>query len=312
MLYRTYRYSQWDGTQRIFDIDADALMDQLSDELLKQGDMMKALRELFRNGAMNQSGQQLTSLRDLIEQLKNRRREQLQQYNMDSVVDDLRERLEDIIRTEREGIDRRLEEARQQVSEAPSDEREQQESFYQLLEQRAQRNRERLDDLPEGVGGQIQQLMEYDFMDPDAQQKVQELEKQMTEAKQENERLSAELTPAKSSLEKAEAELTAAKEESAQANVEVADLQKQLEAATAASASVNTQLEEVRKEVADAKKALAEAKTAHEKALTDAQAAAAEAQAEVDALKTQVADLTKKLEEAKKEKEQAPSEPPQP
>ena len=175
MLYRTYRYSQWDGTQRIFDIDADALMDQLSDELLKQGDMMKALRELFRNGAMNQNGQQLTSLRDLIDQLKNKRREQLQRYNMDSVVDDLKERLADIIRTEREGIDRRLEEARQQVEEDHSEERAQQEKLLQLLEQRAQRNRERLDDLPEGVGGQIQQLMEYDFMDPEAQQRFQEL-----------------------------------------------------------------------------------------------------------------------------------------
>ena len=175
MLYRTYRYSQWDGTQRIFDIDADALMDQLSDELLKQGDMMKALRELFRNGAMDQNGQRLTSLRDLIDQLKNRRREQLQQYNMDSVVDDLKERLEDIIRTEREGIDWRLDEARRQVEEDHSEERQGQENLLKLLEQRAQRNQERLDDLPEGVGGQIQGLMEYDFMDPDAQQKFQEL-----------------------------------------------------------------------------------------------------------------------------------------
>jgi uncharacterized protein with von Willebrand factor type A (vWA) domain len=175
MLYRTYRYSHWDGTQQIFEIDADALMDQLSEELLKQGDMMKALRELFRNGARDQNGQQLTSLKDLIDQLKNRRREQLQQYNMDSVVDDLKERLEDIVRTEREGIDRRVAEAQQQVEEDHSEGRQEQESLFQLLEQRAQRNRERLDDLPDGVGGQIQQLMEYDFMDPDAQQKFQEL-----------------------------------------------------------------------------------------------------------------------------------------
>jgi len=175
MLYRTYRYSHWDGTQQIFEIDADALMDQLSEELLKQGDMMKALRELFRNGARDQNGQQLTSLKDLIDQLKNRRREQLQQYNMDSVVDDLKERLEDIVRTEREGIDSRLAEAQQQVEEDHSEGRQQQESLFQLLEQRAQRNRERLDELPDGVGGQIQQLMDYDFMDPDAQQKFQEL-----------------------------------------------------------------------------------------------------------------------------------------
>ena len=175
MLYRTFRYSQWDGSQRIFDLDADELMDRLSEEILKQGDVMRALREMFRRGLQTRDGQQMPGLRDLMEQLKNQRRQQLQQYNMDSVVDDLKERLEDIIRTEREGIQRRLDEAREQVDRADDADKSQQESLYDLLEQRAQRNREKLDALPEGVGGQIQELMEYDFMDPEAQQKFQEL-----------------------------------------------------------------------------------------------------------------------------------------
>ena len=38
---------------------------------------------------------------------------------MDSVVDDIKERLEDIVKTEREGIDRRLEQAEQQAIAAP-------------------------------------------------------------------------------------------------------------------------------------------------------------------------------------------------
>ena len=175
MLYRTYRYSQWDGTQQLFELDADALMDQLSDEVLNQGDVMRALREMFRQGFQDREGRQLPGLQDLIEQLKNRRRQQLQQYNMDSVVDDLKERLEEILKTERSGIDRRLDEGRQQVEKAEDDEKEQQEGHYQMLDQRAQRNREKLDDLPEGFGGQIKELMEYDFMDPEAQQKFQEL-----------------------------------------------------------------------------------------------------------------------------------------
>jgi len=175
MLYRTYRYSQWDGTQQIFELDADALMDQLSEEILKQGDLMRAMREMFRQGFQDREGRQMPGLRDLIEQLKNRRRQQLQQYNMDSVVDDLKEKLDDILQTERSGIDRRLEDAQQQVQSATGEDREQKGDLYKLLEQRAQRNREKLDDLPEGVGGQIQQLMEYDFMDPEAQQKFQEL-----------------------------------------------------------------------------------------------------------------------------------------
>ena len=175
LLYRSYRYSRWDGSQQIFDLDADELMDKLSDELLKDGDLMSALRELLRNGMQNREGQQLTGLRDLMEQLKNRRRQQLQQHNMDSVVDDLKERLEEILQAEREGIDRRLTEAREQVEQSPEGDRELPENLYNLLQQRADRNREKLDNLPDSLGGQIQELMEYDFIDPEAQRLFQEL-----------------------------------------------------------------------------------------------------------------------------------------
>ena len=175
LLYRSYRYSRWDGSQQIFDLDADELMDRLSDELLKDGDLQQALRELLRNGMQNREGQQLTGLRDLMEQLKNRRRQQLQQHNMDSVVDDLKERLEEILQTERDGIDRRLADAREQAAQAPESDRALSENLYNLLQQRADRNREKLDNLPEGLGGQIQELMEYDFIDPEAQRLFQEL-----------------------------------------------------------------------------------------------------------------------------------------
>ena len=175
LFYRSYRYSHWDGSQEIFNIDADELMDRLSDELLKDGDLMQALRELMRNGMQNRQGQQMPGLRELMEQLKNRRRQQLQQHNMDSVVDDLKERLEEILKTEREGIDRRLSEAGEQLAQAPEADRPLQENLNNLLQQRADRNREKLDNLPDSLGGQIQELMEYDFIDPDAQQMFQEL-----------------------------------------------------------------------------------------------------------------------------------------
>ncbi|MDA1217898.1 MAG: VWA domain-containing protein [Chloroflexi bacterium] len=175
MLFGSYRYSSWDGTQEIFDIDANEIMEQLSEELLKQGDVMRALREMFRNGVQNQDGQQLTGLKELMERLKNQRRQQLQQHNMDSVVDDLKEKLEEILKTERQGIDQRLEEAQEQVSQASDEDRSQQDSLYKLLEQRTQRNLDKLDDLPDSMSGQIQELMEYDFVSPEAQQMFQEL-----------------------------------------------------------------------------------------------------------------------------------------
>lgn len=175
MLFRTYRYSRWDGTQNIFDLGAEELMDLLSEDILNKGDVMQALRDLLRQGMQNRDGQQMPGLRQLMEQLKDRRRQQMQQHNMDSVLDDLKERLEDIINTERDGIQSRLDDARQQIENAPEDERPQQEALYNLLEQRANRNLDRLDNLPEGVGSQLKELMDYDFIDPEAQQKFQEL-----------------------------------------------------------------------------------------------------------------------------------------
>ncbi|MBM10783.1 MAG: VWA domain-containing protein [Chloroflexi bacterium] len=175
MLYRSYRYSQWDGTQRIFELDADELMDRLSDDILNQGDVMQALRDLLRQGVQDRDGQQMPGLRELMDQLKNQRRQQLQQHNMDSVVDDLKERLEDIVNTERQGIKDRLADALEQLEANHGEDRAQQESLYQLLQQRAEQHQERLDNLPEGLGAQLKELMDYDFMDPEAQQKFQEL-----------------------------------------------------------------------------------------------------------------------------------------
>ncbi|MEE3248634.1 MAG: VWA domain-containing protein, partial [Chloroflexota bacterium] len=114
-------------------------------------------------------------LRELMEQLKNKRRQQLQQHNMDSVVDDLKERLEEVVKTEREGIKRRLDEAQGQVDADDGEDKDQQQSLLDLLKKRADNNQGKLDNLPEGLGGQIQELLEYDFIDSEAQEKFQEL-----------------------------------------------------------------------------------------------------------------------------------------
>ena len=175
MPYHSYKYSLWDGTQNLLDMDAEDVMDRLSGELLAHGDMWRALRELMRRGMQDSSGRQMPGLQQLMEQLKNQRREQFQQYNMDSVMDDLKQRLDEIVQTERAGIPKRLDEARQAMEDAEGPERRQYESLYQILEQRAQRNQEKLDALPQSVGGAITELMDYDFMDPEAQQMFQEL-----------------------------------------------------------------------------------------------------------------------------------------
>ncbi|MBM3926516.1 MAG: VWA domain-containing protein [SAR202 cluster bacterium] len=175
MINRGYRYCRWDGTQNVFDIDADELMERMSDELMQHGDVMKALREMFRRGMQNPQGQRMKGLQEMMEQLKNQRQQQLQRFNMDSVVEDLKKRLEDVVNTERQGIEKRVEEGQKQVEDAEGTDRAQKEALNKMLQQRAQRNKEKLDGLPESMGGAIKELMEYDFMDPEAQRKFQEL-----------------------------------------------------------------------------------------------------------------------------------------
>ena len=175
MFYRTYTYARWDGTQSVFDMDAEELMDHLSKKLLDHGDIRKALRDLLLHGLHDRQGQQMPGVKELLEQLKGQRREQLQQHNMDSVMEDINERLTEIIKAEREGIQRRLADARREVSDEEGPERIEKEALNKLLEQRAQKNIEKLDNLPESTAGSIRNLMDYDFMDPDAQGMFQEL-----------------------------------------------------------------------------------------------------------------------------------------
>src|SRR2546421_1561305 len=47
---RGFRYSRWDGTQTGFDLDADALLEEMSDDLLYHGDLNAALRRLMQQG----------------------------------------------------------------------------------------------------------------------------------------------------------------------------------------------------------------------------------------------------------------------
>ena len=78
-----YRYSQWDGTQQVFEPSEEDIMGEMADDLMSHGDLRRSLRNLFQRGMQDQSGQRMQGLRDMLEQLKNRRQERLQHYNLD-------------------------------------------------------------------------------------------------------------------------------------------------------------------------------------------------------------------------------------
>jgi uncharacterized protein with von Willebrand factor type A (vWA) domain len=165
-------YSRWDGSQRLDDLDADQILDAMSDDLLSNGDPWSALRRLFQRGARNPDGPHLPGLQDLLNRLRRRRQQELDRYDLSSVLDDIKKKLDDILKTEREGIDRRVSEARERAGrgEAP-------ETFRQGMEQAAAEHRQRLDEMPETPAGRIQSLQGYEFMDPDAHRKFWELMK---------------------------------------------------------------------------------------------------------------------------------------
>src|SRR6476620_9548727 len=108
-----FRYSAWDGSQVGFDLDADALLSEMADELLYHGDLNAALRRLLQQGFRDRNGEQLMGMREMLERLRQRRREELESRNLGGVVDDIQRQLDDILEQERAGIERRLADARE-------------------------------------------------------------------------------------------------------------------------------------------------------------------------------------------------------
>ena len=68
-----FTYSRWDGTQQGFDLDADALLGEITDDLLYHGDVNAALRRLMQEGMNDRDGRRIEGMRDLMRRLRDRR-----------------------------------------------------------------------------------------------------------------------------------------------------------------------------------------------------------------------------------------------
>ena len=215
-----FRYSMWDGTQEVPPLEANEVLDNLTDDLMNFGDLQHALKNLMQRGMRSPMGDRTQGLRDLLQQLRQQRREQLDKFNLNSIFDDLKKKVDEILNIENTTLDRRLDEvsgpkpqdgaqpqgqqepgqqgqqqqgrqeqggeagegqqqpAGQQPSETPSE-------FADMLRNIANKKKDFLGKLPEDVAGQVKQLQNYEFMDPEAQEKFNELmaslKKAMTE-----------------------------------------------------------------------------------------------------------------------------------
>src|SRR5215207_4586777 len=107
------RYSRWDGTQQIGPLSADDLMRAMSEDLMQDGDVNRPMQRLFRWGFQRPDGQDVPGLQGLMQRLRDRRQEQLERYDLQSMLSDIADRIEQIVATERQGIAKRLDEAQQ-------------------------------------------------------------------------------------------------------------------------------------------------------------------------------------------------------
>ena len=139
------------------DLDADALLQAMGDELIEHGDPNAALRRILHDG-LEVDGERLQGLREMLERLRQQRREMLEQHDLGGVYDEIRDALGEVMETERGSLDG-LEEVGDDV-----------------VAESTRRRREQLDLIGhENLAGQVSGLTDYDFTSTEAAERFEEL-----------------------------------------------------------------------------------------------------------------------------------------
>ena len=164
-----FRYSRWDGTQVGFELDADDVFSEMTDDLLYHGDLNAALRRMLQSGFDDRNGERIQGIREMLEKLRRKRRDELERHDLGGVYDDIAQELRDVVETEREAMQELAQEARS------SGDQRRQEITDEVV---AERNL-RLDMLPPDLAGQVRELQEYEFTSTEAREKFELLVDQL-------------------------------------------------------------------------------------------------------------------------------------
>ncbi|MFP6824131.1 MAG: hypothetical protein VB915_10015 [Pseudomonadales bacterium] len=166
-----FRYGSWDGSQQA-PLSADDVLGAIAEDLMEYGDLKWAMRNLLSRGMTMPDGGYIHGLRDMLKQLREQKRERLQQFDLSSVMQDIEQKLAEILSMEQKTIDEWLD----QDSETFAND---------VLRKIAERSQETLDELPDDSAGRMKALEKYEFLNPDAQRKyldlLNELRKAMTQ-----------------------------------------------------------------------------------------------------------------------------------
>jgi uncharacterized protein with von Willebrand factor type A (vWA) domain len=180
-LARQARYSRWDGTQSIADLEADEIVDALAEDVMAEGDIGEALRRLIERGwhGSDPTRQDMAGLNDLLDRLQRRRDELLDRYQLGDVLGDIRAELDEIVAEERTGIERRLDTASERDETAGEGGPPDDPALRDMLRDVAAKRLDHLDSLPDDVGARIRGLQDYDFLEPSARERFDELVKRL-------------------------------------------------------------------------------------------------------------------------------------
>jgi uncharacterized protein with von Willebrand factor type A (vWA) domain len=160
-----FDYRRWDGTQESLADDADAVLAQLTDDLLNSGDLQDALERMLNRGWETPDGERVQGLRELFQRLRDQREELLEQGNLGGAFDDIADELQEVIAEERLGIERLQSDARDS-----GDQRRQ-----EVTDQVATERRMQLDLMPNDLSGQVRSLQNYEFTSSEAREHFEDL-----------------------------------------------------------------------------------------------------------------------------------------
>jgi uncharacterized protein with von Willebrand factor type A (vWA) domain len=160
-----FQYSKWDGTQVGFEFDADDVFAELTDDLLFHGDLNQALQRLLQRGFQDRNGERIKGMREMLERVRQRRRELLENHELGGPFEDIAERLRDIVDKERSAIDDLVDRARESGDQRRAD----------ITDEVASEKRMALDLMPPDLAGQVQSLQEYEWTSSEAREEFDQL-----------------------------------------------------------------------------------------------------------------------------------------
>ncbi len=160
-----FRYSRWDGTQVGFDLDADTLFAEIGDDLAYHGDLNAALRRMMQSGFRDRDGERVQGIRELLDRLRRRRRDELERHDLGGVYDDIAGELRQVVDTERAALDELADHARRS-----GDARRAEVTGQAVAERHLQ-----LDLLPPDLAGQVRELQRYEFTSGEARARLESL-----------------------------------------------------------------------------------------------------------------------------------------